>query len=318
MAQPPIFKEIDATQFSRYWLDVAYADQSPYQTMDIWLPDEGDGPFPVIVFVHGGGWIADGKRVNTMPGIFKFMSQGYAMVSVEYRIAPQHHWPAPLLDVRAAIRFLRAHAEEFQLKTDKIALMGNSAGAHLSNMVAALAGRSIMKGEELGNADIDDSVQCLVSLFAPTDLYKIDFDDWSGIGVNAEPGKNIVVEADMFDPREKPHNLLLGYPARENREAASYASPVNFVNEDFPPAYYLHGIKDKIVPYTQSIAMWRRVNMECSGDRAKLELFPDADHGDPLMKTDENINKILDFVDMHLWDGVHERTVLPGDPKLCE
>lgn len=82
------FHEIDPTQFKRYWLDVSYADHDPRQKMDIWLPDEGDGPFPLIVFVHGGGWVGGDKRENTMPGAFKVMSQGYALACIEYRIAP--------------------------------------------------------------------------------------------------------------------------------------------------------------------------------------------------------------------------------------
>lgn len=318
MTQMPLYKEIDPSQFKRYWLDVAYANQNPYQTMDIWLPDEGDGPFPLIVFVHGGGWVKDGKRINTMPGVFKFMSQGYAVASLEYSIAPQYHFPGPLLDVRAAIRYLRVHAEEYMLKADKIALMGNSAGAHLSNLVAALAGRPIMKGEELGNPDIDDSVQCLISLFAPTDLYQIDMEDWFAISMKEKENGNIILSADDQDPMEKPHNILLGYSARENPVAAAYASPINFVTKDFPPAYYLQGLQDNIVPYTQSLSMWRKVNMVCGKDHAKLELFPTAGHGDPLMKTDEVINKILDFVDIYLWDGEHQRTALPGEPRVID
>ena len=69
------FREIDPTQFVRYFLDVPYADEDPRQVMDVWLPNEGEGPFPLIVFVHGGGWVSGNKRENTMPGVFKFPSQ---------------------------------------------------------------------------------------------------------------------------------------------------------------------------------------------------------------------------------------------------
>ena len=93
------FKEIDPAQFKRYWLDVPFGED-PRQTMDIWLPDEGEGPFPLIVFVHGGGWVGGDKRENTMPGAFKVMSQGYALACINYRIAPDVVWPAPLEDVR--------------------------------------------------------------------------------------------------------------------------------------------------------------------------------------------------------------------------
>lgn len=81
------FHEIDPAQFTRYWLDIPYGDD-PRQAMDVWLPDEGDGPFPLIVFTHGGGWVGGDKREDTMPGAFKVMSQGYALACINYRIAP--------------------------------------------------------------------------------------------------------------------------------------------------------------------------------------------------------------------------------------
>lgn len=155
------FREIDPTQFARYFPDVPYADEDPRQVMDIWLPNEGEGPFPLIVFVHGGGWVSGNKRENTMPGVFKFPSQGYAVACVEYRLVPDVHWPEPLEDVRAAIRYLRAHAAEYNLDAENIAIMGNSAGGHLACMVAALAGRPVMNGRRYGNLDQSDAVQCL-------------------------------------------------------------------------------------------------------------------------------------------------------------
>lgn len=100
----------------------------------------------------------------------------------------------------------------------------------------------------------------------------------------------------------------------------SYAnsSPINYITEAFPPAYYLQGLRDQIVPYTQAISMWRKINMVCENGRAKLELFPEATHGDELMKTDDVMNRVLDFVDSHLWEGEHKRTALRPDPKAID
>ncbi len=319
MSQPPVFKDIDTTQFKRCWIDVPYATTNhPDQKLDLYLPDEGNGPFPLIIFVHGGGWVMGGRRKNTMPGVFKFMSQGYAMATIEYRLAPEVHWPAPLEDVRTAIRFLRANASSYKINPEKFAIMGNSAGGHLANMAAALGGKNILKGEHLGYPDIDDSVQCLVSVFSPTDLYKIDMDDWFTLFLMDRQHGNIVADADSQDPAEKNHNIMLGFVARNNPAAAANASPINYISKDFPPAYYLHGLHDQIVPYTQSLSMWRKVNMVCGEDHAKLELFPEAMHGDPLMKTDEVMNRILDFIDAHLWNGNHNRTALPPDVRTID
>jgi acetyl esterase/lipase len=98
----PKFYHYDMSQWKRCWEDVAYADQDPRQKMDIIIPDKGDGPFPLIVFVHGGGWVSGDKRENTILGPFQAVSQGYAVAAVEYRLAPAATWPLPLYDVKAA------------------------------------------------------------------------------------------------------------------------------------------------------------------------------------------------------------------------
>lgn len=309
------FKEIDPDQFGRKFLDVHFGDD-PFQTMDIWLPEEGEGPFPLIIFVHGGGWVGGDKRENTQPGIFKVMSQGYALACINYRIAPNVVWPAPLEDVRCGIRYLRAHAEEYKLKADKIAGWGNSAGAHILNMVAALGGRPIMKGKEMGYPDVDDSIQCLVSLYGPSDMYQVDLCNRlrEEDVVNATGGTEVA--GDMGEGMVFPHNLIMGFKNSRNPAAASFGGPINFVTADFPPAFFMHGIKDPVVPYTQSVSFWNKINETCHEERAKLKLFEDAVHGDPVMKTDEVVNEALDFIDACIWEGQHNRTELPGDLKL--
>lgn len=304
------FHEIDPAQFTRYWLDIPYGDD-PRQAMDVWLPDEGDGPFPLIVFTHGGGWVGGDKREDTMPGAFKVMSQGYALACINYRIAPDVVWPAPLEDVRCAIRYLRAHADELCLKTDKIAAWGNSAGAHINNMIAALGGRPIMKGKEMGYPDEDDSIQCLVSLYGPTDMYQIDLCNRLPESAVIDATGGTQVAADQGEGMVFPHNLIMGFKNSRNPAAASFGSPINFVTEDFPPAYLMHGIKDPVVPYTQSVSFMNKINETCHDQRYKLRLFEDAIHGDPAMKTDEVVDEILDFIDAVIWDGPHARTPLP-------
>lgn len=308
------FKKIDPAQFKRCWLDIPYAQDSPRQVLDLWLPDEGEGPFPLIVFVHGGGWVFGDKRENTMPGIFKMPSQGYAVACIEYRLAPEVRWPLPLFDVRSALRYLRAHSQRFGVKADKIALIGNSAGAHLTNMVAALAGRSCLRGD--GNLDYSDAVQCLVNLFTFSNLYEADLCDRSADEVGpllAEMGLNHG-ERGM----DRYQGQLLGFCARDYPAAALAASPVSYVNEEFPPALYLHGIDDHITPYTQTVGMVNAVNDRCGSGRASAWLFPGADHGDEAMKDDKAINAILDFIDGVLWEGPHERTHLPDQVRLIE
>ena len=313
------FKEIDPSQFKTHWLDVPYANEDPRQVLDLWLPNEGEGPFPLIVFIHGGGWVSGNKRENTMPGVFKFPSQGYAVACVEYRLVPDVRWPEPFEDVRAAIRFLRAHAAEYNLKADKIGIMGNSAGAHLANMVAAMAGRPMLQGRRYGNLDQPDAVQALASIYAPTDLYQCDLCDRTTAEDQAMATGGMAARGnDGTKGMGSPQNQLIGMSCMDNPQVAAGASPISYVNESFPPALYFHGIQDHVVPYTQSVGMARKVNDKCGEGHAKLILFPECDHGAPEMKSDEVINQILDLFDKAIWEGEHQRTPLPADPKLVE
>lgn len=101
----------------------------------------------------------------------------------------------------------------------------------------------------------------------------------------------------------KMHNQLMGVSCMDNPEIAATASPIKFVNEDFPPAYFLQGVQDRIIPYTQSVSMVRMINEKCGVGHAELKLFPNADHGAAEMKTDEEVDLILDFIDRHIWGG---------------
>lgn len=313
------FKQVDPAQFKHHWLDLRYADDDPRQALDLWLPDEGEGPFPLIVFVHGGGWVSGDKRENTMPGVFKFPSQGYAVACVEYRLVPDVRWPEPLEDVRAAIRFLRAHALEYNLKADKIAIMGNSAGGHLSCMVSALAGRPMLNGRRYGNLDQSDAVQCLISVYSPTDLYQCDLCDRSTAEDQAIATGGLATRGDNGEKGMwRPQNQLVGASCFGNPALAAAASPISYVTADFPKALFMHGIQDHVVPYGQSVGMARMVNEKCGEGRAVLELFSDADHGDPSMKTNEVVDRIIDFIDEVLWEGPRVRTPLPDEIKLVD
>lgn len=312
----PKFYHYDMNQWKRHWDDVRYCDRDERQKMDIIIPDEGDGPFPLIVFVHGGGWVSGDKRENTMPGAFKAISQGYALASVEYRLAPAVTWPMPLYDVKAAIRFLRAHADEYRLKTDKIAVWGNSAGGHIINMVAATGGKAIQEDLTMGNPEQSSAVQCLVGLYSPSDLYEIDLTNQLPEEAVKDATGTDVGQHDEREGMNFPHNMVAGFKLSRNRAAAAYLSPINFVDENFPPAYYIHGVADPIVPYTQSVGMANMINETCGKGRAKFELVPGAVHGDPVLKTDKMANKILDFIDSVIWEGPHKRTALPKELKL--
>lgn len=303
---------IDPTQFKRVWLDVPYATVSPSQKLDIYLPDEGDGPFPVVVLVHGGGWCSGDKRGVTMLPAFKLPSQGYALVSVEWRFGQEAPIPAMIHDAKAAIRFLRAHAADYLLDTDKLAIWGNSSGGYIANMVAATGWCSgLLEDLDLGWADQHCEVQALVSWYSVSDLFQADLtcplSETEGLSY-VEPGALDQVLATGLPSMQA---VGLGCVPRKNYELAMTMSPVCYVESNFPPALFQHGMADPIVPFTQSTGMVRLIEDACGPDRATLDLFDGAVHGDPVIKSDDNLRRVLAFLDKVLLGEERPHSQLP-------
>lgn len=303
---------IDASQFSRKWLDVQYANASESQKLDLYLPEEGDGPFPLVVMVHGGGWCSGDKRTSSMMPAYKIMSQGYAMASVEWRFGQEEHIPAMIHDAKAAIRYLRAHAQEFNIDPNKVAIWGNSSGGYIANMVAA-TGWCDGLIDDLSLQDDSQSceVQALISWYAITDMYQEDL----CCPLSEEEGLEYVMSGAMEQVRATGFPSMqavgMGFVPRKNFEQAMAMSPVCYVEPNFPPALFQHGIADPIVPYTQSVAMWRLIQDACGPDRAKLDLFPGCVHGDPYIKSDENLVRVLKFLDKVFLGEEREHDNLP-------
>lgn len=254
-------KLIKTDQFHNKFLDIPYGDESENQRMDIYLPN-GNGLFPTVMHIHGGAWMADSKRCMDTACIFKIISQGYALVTVDYRLSGEAKWPAQFLDVRTAASFIKHKGGKYGLRTDKLVVWGNSAGGHLAQMLAA---NGITETEK---------VDGLIS--------------WYGLGNltadNEEEGKRYPIE------------LLIGKKFEEDPQSYLEASPYKHVKKDFPPALFQHGIEDKLVSWKQSEKMFRRVTEICDPTRAKLELFPGG-HGAPAIKDDENIRRCIQFFD---------------------
>lgn len=270
---------VDITQFTRTITDVPYAEQSQAQVLDIIYPDKGSGPYRVIVGIHGGGWKSGDKRMQSFSSLFKTTSQGYAFVTINYRLSGEAHWPAQLNDAKAAIRFLRANASKYELDTENILVWGSCAGGHIAEMLGATNGRQEFEDLTMGNQLHSSSVQGVVSWYGMTDL-----SDLATEGISAA-------------------NAVLGYDARKYPERSALASPINFITKEYPPALFVHGTNDKVVSYLQSVEMCNMINQLAGPGRAQIKLFPGASHGSEIIKTDENLKDNLNFVDQVLWGG---------------
>jgi acetyl esterase/lipase len=212
--------------------DVPY-DQAGGESlvMDIARPKGAKGKLPAVVCIHGGGW-RGGDKIAFRPVIHLLAQRGFVAVSVKYRFAPKHPFPAQIEDVKSAVRYLRANADELQIDPDRIGAMGASAGGHLATLLATTDEGDDLEGT--GNAGHSSAVQAAANVVGPTDLTRT-FPE--------------IVHGMLRD--------LVGSELNEaqQREALGRASPIEYLGGDDPPLLLVFGTADPLVPYEQATLM---------------------------------------------------------------
>jgi acetyl esterase/lipase len=281
--------EADVSHIRRKWLDLPYASLSPAQSLDVYLPDEGDGPFPVILHLHGGGFAIGDKRDVHLLAYLKGLAHGYAVVSVNYRLSGEAIFPAGLQDIKASIRWLRAYSKTYHLDGNRIAACGGSAGGNYAAMVCLTASVAEFDDANLGNAEYPCHVQAAVDMFGPTDFLKMDEQlTENGFG----PGDHGEVDS--------PESRYLGAKLSNVPLKVLLANPMTYIHEHMPPLLIQHGRLDTLVPVQQSMMFVEKLEKYVSHDRFEFDIVEGAGHGDPLFETDENMNKVFAFLDRHL------------------
>ena len=151
--------------------DLVYATVSPAEKLDLYIPTTGNGPFPVVVMVHGGGFMMGDKADGAgLAGVDQLLAAGYAVASINYRLSGEAKYPAQINDAKAAVRFLRANAAKYNLNPDKFGAWGASAGGNLVSLLGTTCGVTELEGADLGNADQSSCVQAVVDWFGPIDF----------------------------------------------------------------------------------------------------------------------------------------------------
>jgi len=227
-------------------------------TLDLARPKEAQGAGRCILIIHGGGWAAGQKEAHD-DMTWEFARRGWVAASVGYRLAPVHPFPAQVEDVKCAVRFLRAHAEEYGIDPKKIGAMGFSAGAHLSMMLGVMGKDDGLEGEG-GWADQSSQVQAVVSFFGPADMLAEDLPEQSQAILR---------------------NWIGGTPS-EMEDAYRKASPLTYVSPGDAPMLLLQGTKDQLIPTTQAYVMVEALTQ--AGVPGRVELLIGEGHGwpDPL------------------------------------
>jgi acetyl esterase/lipase len=279
----------DVSHVARKWLDIAYAHTSPAQQLDIYLPETGDGPFPVLLNIHGGAFAIGDKRDTQVLPFLRSLSRGYGVVSVNYRLSGEAVFPAGLQDVKAAIRWLRAHGREHSLDADRIVAWGGSSGANYAAMLAATAGATLFDDPALGNQKYACDVQVAVDWFGPTDFLTMD----------EQLAKNGLGPSDHSEAIS-PESRYLGAPIAAIPDKVRLASPMTYVGEHMAPILIQHGRVDNLVPFQQSVQLAEVIEARVSAERFELDLFDGAGHADPVFETDQNLDRVFEFIERRL------------------
>jgi acetyl esterase/lipase len=264
-------------------LDQSYADNSnPKQMLDLYLPRKrsSDQPLPVVVFIHGGGWI-HGDRIGAAAGAITLSRTGdYAAVSVGYRLTNEARWPEQIYDCKAAIRWIRGHAKEYHLDGDHIAAWGSSAGGHLSSLLGTSGDVKELEGKEGSFTTQSSRVACVVNLCGPQDFTKALMFD--------REGKPVVKDEAVIG--------LLGGTYEEKHAEAVAASPLTYVTKDDPPFLNAQGTKDQRVAYGN--AEWIHSALSKVGVPSLLIPITDGGHGS--VSNPELKKRAEQFLGMHL------------------
>ncbi len=223
--------------------------------MDIIYPEDNTKEYPCVVWICGGAWLTMDKSVH-LAYLSELARAGFVVASVEYRTSNEVHFPGQLEDVKAGIRYLKAHAKRYHINIRHMGVMGESAGGYLAAMAALVTAPAYDVGDYL---DYDSRVFAACPWYPPTDVRAVNYPT-EAIGAVS------------------PESLLLGKNVMTNKEEAKKICPVSYVTQDAPPFLIIHGNNDHTVPFSQGEALHDALQ-EAGCDVVLLEI-KDADHAD--------------------------------------
>ncbi|MES1244246.1 MAG: alpha/beta hydrolase fold domain-containing protein [Acidobacteriota bacterium] len=267
------------------YLDGSGATQ-PLQ-LELLVPQGAADPVPVVLWIHGGGW-RTGSRLPVPARASNLCSRGYAVASVDYRLTTTALWPAQIQDVRGAVRWLRAHASDYNLDPDRFAAWGDSAGGHLAAFLGMSGGvgpitvGSVsldLEGTTGGNPDQSSRVQAVVDWYGATDVLQMHFYPTTA----------------NHDSASSDESRFLGGPIQDRPELAATANPVSYVDPADPPLLVFHGTLDKLIPFNQSQLLVDAAR--AAGVSVRLVPVQGAGHGGSVFDSASNLQIVYGYLD---------------------
>lgn len=253
---------------TRFYQDIAYIENGhERQKLDLFLPPasqvKAGEKLPVVIWIHGGAFRYGDKggRFRALP----MLSKGCAVASLNYRLSQHAVFPALLEDCKAAIRWLRAHAETYGLDPGRFVSWGESAGGYLGSMLGTTGD---VKEYDVGaNLEFSSRLQGVVDFYGPSDFTVMD-----------EQAKETPGADQNHDAPDSPESRLIGGPVQDHQDKARAANPITYVSKDDPPFLIIHGDNDKLVPYGQSVLLHRALKQ--AGVPVTFRTVEGAGHGD--------------------------------------
>lgn len=262
--------------------DLAYGTVSDAQKLDVYLPDGKEGAYPVVMFVHGGGF-AFGDKTMSLPGIVKvLLERNIAVVTVNYRLSGEAQFPAASQDLGRAIEFVRAHGSEYGLDAARLITMGESAGANLVSLSGTAAASEVMRGELLDPAT-DIRPQGVVALYPPVDFLQMDT-------LMSEQG----CENPNHDAVDSFESIYLGGALQTMRDAATASNPTSYIDESTPPFFVENGSADCQIGTAQSALIVEA--LKAQNIPTVYTLLEGAGHGGDAFEAADNAAIITDWV----------------------
>jgi acetyl esterase/lipase len=253
---------------SKRFEGITYAVAPGYRPLqlDVWVPASPTPP-PLVVWIHGGGWMFGDRRY--LPETLRphqlfdeLLAARLAVATIDYRHALEAHFPAQLHDAKAAIRYLRAHADVLGVDTTKIGVWGESAGGHLAALVGLTGQYPELEGA-IGVLRQSSAVDAVVDWYGPADFRLQPREDRAPQPITDLP-------PELLTP---PEELLAG---GRDEHTLTVASPVTYVTSAAPPFLLIHGTADTIVPYVQSEVLTQA--LRDAGVSAELVPVEGAEH----------------------------------------
>jgi len=276
----------DEDNVGQKWMNINYAgDTLTGHLLDIYLPDKGKAPYPVIVTVAGSAFFSDSSKHWAFDLGKPLLKHGFAIVAVNHRSSRETIFPAQIHDIKGVVRFLRSHASKYHLDTKFIGITGNSSGGHLSAMMGTSGGINnytvgektlAIEGNVGGNSKENSRVDAVVDWYGPTAFQKMD-----------SCGSEMV-----HDALESPESILIGGPIQDNADLCALTNPITYIDESDPPFLIIHGDADPLVPHCQSVFLHEALIK--NGVVSEMITVPGGGHGDGVW-IDKYIDGMVNF-----------------------